>query len=346
MTEGKSKLHGEGGETGDALRRIQTYKIADLVRETDLGAKFALKEIVEPATKIQSLFKLILPSHLKNFPEQQNASILEQSNAFFNFLEQCRSFEIEGAQPTPTEAKEALIRQAQDLYQGYFNILFPLISFAVARSQDFARLEQEARSASQAARDEAQRIIADLAEQKEAADVILLEVRAAAAEQGVSKQAIHFKNEADNHRDSAKSWFKSTAGMAILLVIYAILSLFLHEIPGLDPSDSYRTMQIAVSKILIFAVIAYFLFLCARNFMSHRHNEVVNRHRQNALATFTALAEATSDAASSDIVLSHAASCIFSPQDTGYSKGDSHSQEAVPSLQLIPRIGSMGHGVG
>ncbi len=74
--------------------------------------------------------------------------------------------------------------------------------------------------------------------------------------------------------------------------------------------------------------------------MSHKHNEIVNRHRQNALATFTTLADATSDAASSDIVLSHAASCIFSPQETGYAKQDSVSSDKVPGLQIIPRIGS------
>lgn len=48
-------------------------------------------------------------------------------------------------------------------------------------------------------------------------------------------------------------------------------------------------------------------------------------------ATFTALAEATSDAASSNIVLSHAASCIFSPHDTGYIKHDGdHGEGACP----------------
>lgn len=122
---------------------------------------------------------------------------------------------------------------------------------------------------------------------------------------------------------------------------YAIASLFLHEIPGLQTTDAYRTAQIAVSKVLIFGVIAYMLLLCARNFLSHKHNEVVNRHRQNALATFTALAEATSDAASSDIVLSHAAACIFSPQDSGYIKTDTVRGDSVPGLQLLPRIGEV-----
>jgi hypothetical protein len=132
--------------------------------------------------------------------------------------------------------------------------------------------------------------------------------------------------------------------MALLLAVYAVLSLFFYEIPGFDTSNPYRAVQNAISKVLIFGVIAYMLSLCAKNFLSHKHNEIVNKHRQNALATFTALAEATSDAASSDIVLSHAAACIFAPQETGYTKGDGPTQDAVPMLQMLPRIGQAMQG--
>ena len=185
-------------------------------------------------------------------------------------------------------------------------------------------------------------IVSELEEQKTAANLVLSEMREVAIEQGVSKQAIHFKNEADFHKDSADEWKAYTVYTAIGLAIYSILSLFFQYVPGLEPTDPYKTIQLAVSKVLIFAVIGYMLFLCARNFLSHKHNEVINRHRQNALATFKALAEATSDAASSDIVLSHAASCIFSPQETGYTRHEATSGELVPNLQIIPRIGHLG----
>lgn len=340
----KLKAHGEGGEAGDALRRVQEYDIQSLVREKELGAKFALRELVKPVERVQGLFLLIAPSHVRFFPEQQQNVIRDQASAFFNFLEQCAAFEIEGAQPTPTEARQALIEKAQGLYQTYFNTLFPLISFATAQSQDFARLEQEARAATQRAKDDAAEILKELEQQRGAATLILEEVRAAAAEQGVNKQAIHFKNEADLHKTLSEDWMKYTIGVAAVLVVYAAGSLFFHRIPGLEPADAYRAFQLAVSKVLIFAVLAYLLFLCARNFLSHRHNEIINRHRQNALATFTALAEATSDAASSDIVLSHAAACIFSPQDTGLTKQDSPRGESVPSFQIVPRIGNLGAG--
>ena len=90
-------------------------------------------------------------------------------------------------------------------------------------------------------------------------------------------------------------WRKRTTKLAIGLGIYAAVSVLLHKIPYLVPSSTYETVQLAISKVLIFSVIAYMLFLSARNFLSHKHNAIVNRHRQNALMTHRALIEAAGD---------------------------------------------------
>jgi hypothetical protein len=75
------------------------------------------------------------------------------------------------------------------------------------------------------------------------------------------------------------------------------------------------------------------LILFARNFLSHEHNAIVNKHRQNALMTFTALVDAAKEDDHSDIVLLHAAQCIFSPQETGYAKQD--GSKGVPPFSPI-----------
>lgn len=334
-----TKLHGEGGEAGDALRRVQDFDAESLVREAELGKKFAMREAVQPAKQVIELFRLIQPRQVTYFPVAQQNLIRDQANAFYNLLEKVLTFDIETASPNPTEAKTALIGQLEGQFQPIFNQLFPLISFANIRSLDFSQLERDARAATQAAKDSVNALVTDINESKTAVDTIVGEVRALAAEQGVSKQAIHFKSEADKHGELATNWRTYTVVMAVILIVYAIASLFLHNVKYLDAGTTYGAIQIGISKVLIFGVLAYLLALCARNFLSHKHNEIVNRHRQNALATFTALAEATSDAASSDIVLSHAAACIFSPQETGYTKHDTSPSEVVPALQIVPRVG-------
>ena len=121
--------------------------------------------------------------------------------------------------------------------------------------------------------------------------------------------------------------------------MYSVASLFIHKFPGLDPSDTYQSIQLVTSKVLIFGVIAYMLSLSARNFLSHKHNAILNKHRQNALLTFKALTDAAKEEENRDIVLTHASSCIFAPQDTGYIKtsGVQSSSTNTPLVGLLPK---------
>lgn len=332
------------GETKHSLERIQSFNPESLVRREELG-KYAFDEAVAAAKRIIDLFSTLPVAYLVYFPDQQLTQIRDIANNAFSVFQTFLNFDVASAQPSVTQAQDTLIQSLRDHFQHTFNVLSPLIAFSTARAQDFSAMEREARAAVQAAKDQVATLVQGLDGDKKTIEGILKEARDAAAEQGVSKQAIHFKTEADKHEVQAGIWLTRSVWTAIGLGAFAIISLFLHNLPGLDSTNVYRMAQIAVSKVLIFGVIAYMLILCAKNFLSHRHNEVVNRHRQNALATFTALVEATSDAASSDIVLSHAASCIFSPQETGYAKQDGGHSDSMPSLQLLPRIQQAAGGV-
>lgn len=325
------------GEAKFSLQRIQNFNPDSLIRRDELG-KYAFDGAVQPARQIVQLFEGLPSSSLLYFPDQQLQQVRDAANNAFSIFESFVSFDIESAEPTVSQAQETLIQSLSNLHQHTFSSLYPLISFSTAKAQDFSALEREARAAVQSAQDQTAALVKGIEAQKTNIEGILTEARAAAAEQGVSKQAIHFKTEADKHFEQARIWLRRCVWTSIGLGVFAVISLFLHRLPILTPINAYETTQLAVSKILIFGVIAYMLLLSARNFLSHRHNEVVNRHRQNALATFTALVEATSDAASSDIVLSHAAACIFAPQETGYAKQECSHSEGIPSLQLLPRI--------
>jgi hypothetical protein len=328
-------------ETKDALERVQSFDATNLVRQDVLG-KYAFNAAVEPARKLIQLFSTLSLSSLSYFPDQQLTAVKDLCNSVFNLFKSVEEFDVENAQPSVKEAQDAIVKNLDANFQHAFNILSPIIAFAAARSQDFTALERDARAATQAAQDQAAKIIETLSGQNEVASRIIQEVRAAAAEQGVGNQALHFKTEADKHGVEAGKWLKYTVRTSIGLGIYSLITLFSHNIDALSPSSYFETVQILVSKALVFSVIAFMLFLCSRNFMSHRHNEVVNRHRQNALATFTALVEAANDPASSDIILNHASACIFAPQDTGYAKQDGLKLDQQSILQMMPRVSGSG----
>lgn len=65
--------------------------------------------------------------------------------------------------------------------------------------------------------------------------------------------------------------------------------------PGFSQTTRFQALQLISSKFLIFAVLGYMLVMSARNYASHKHNAVVNRHRQNALLTYRTLASASAE---------------------------------------------------
>jgi hypothetical protein len=106
----------------------------------------------------------------------------------------------------------------------------------------------------------------------------------------------------------------------------------------LSPENTFEMIQLSLSKVLVFGAISYMLILSARNFMAHKHNAVVNKHRQNALATFRALVDAATTSDRQDIVLAHAAECIFTGRDTAFSKPSPQSANSSGTiLQTLPR---------
>ena len=151
---------------------------------------------------------------------------------------------------------------------------------------------------------------------------LLNQVRETAAEQGVFMQTGHFKEEADRHEAEAKTW-RERVGMAVAAFVGAA---FLSWWWSGDVDNGFALAQALTSRALVFVALGFGVFFCAKNYLAHRHNAVVNRHRQKALETYRALAEA--DPKSREVVLAHAARCIYAPQDSGFArKGESGGGE-------------------
>lgn len=315
----------------NSLIRIQDFDVSKLPRESELGKSYSFNDAVEPATRIVELFKRLSPSAVDDFGKTQLDQVQQQADACFNLFETALQFDAK--QANAHDVKQRIIQQITATYQGAFNVLFPLVGYSLHKSADFQRLDSEARSALQKIKDDANDITESLEQQQTDAETALEAIKMVAAEQGVTQQSIYFKDEADQNTTDAETWRQRTINIAWLLGGYAVLSLFIHKIPFLTPINTYETVQMAVSKILIFAVISFMLYLSSRNFLSHKHNAVVNKHRQNALMTYKALVEAAGEKQqASDAVLIHAASCIYAPQPTGYTSGENGVGKGATSV--------------
>ncbi len=314
MPAGDSQLL---ASTRESLERVQGFDVKSLVRERELGAQLAFTDIVEPASRLIALLDRIPSSTLDDMPDEQLRTIQNQADAIHHVFTQVTNFTA--AQGNPQGVRDSLIHQIITQYQPCFNELHPLIAYSHYRSADFQSLEREARET----RQRLEESVADGEKRMQTAlteiHQILAAARTAAAEVGVSQQAIHFQNAADEHEKESSTWQTRTGWSSLVLLIVAVLFLFAPNL-GLDAESPADAIQLAVAKVLVFATVSYAVYLCARNFLAHKHNTIVNRHRQNALVTYTTLAKAAHSRADQDVVLTYAAACIFGPQPTGYTR--------------------------
>lgn len=322
-------------EAATALERMQQFDPGTLVRERELGAELNFEAAVVPARRLVELYQRLTLSALQDFPQAQLSQIKSQAQSDYAILSNILEFTT--SQANPHDARQSFIQQLAAAYQPTFTALFPLVAYSLHRAADFQQLDRDARAALQEIRDQATAVVAELEATKTEAKAVLDEARNVAAEAGVSQQAHYFRSAAETHEEQVNLWQARTSRLAWALGGFAGISFFLHKIPFLAPETTYDTVQLALSKVLVFATLSYVLYLAARNFLSHKHNAIVNRHRQDALMTYRALVEAASGPGNRDVVLTYAAACIFSPQGTGYSSDGDGSSGPRNVIELLTR---------
>mgnify|MGYP006088460341 CR=1 FL=1 len=303
-----------------SLLRVQEFDVDQLPRINELGSSLNFKNSVEPSRRLISLYRRLSTTALEDFPDAILTQIKAQCDGDYQKFNQIMDFDP-SSQQTPSTVRDAYITSLETAYDPAFNKLSPHISYSLHRSADFQRLDSDARSTFQQIKDEASSIQTNLEAQKESAEGILNDIRETAAEQGVTQQAIYFQTESSDHETNAIKWETRTIWVASSLAFFAIASILLHKWSWIAPVNTFETVQLVSSKLLIFGVLTYLLILSAKNYLNHKHNAIVNKHRQNALMTYKAMVDATDDPGSREAILIQAAGCIFNPQTTGYTMG-------------------------
>jgi len=328
-----------------SLERMQKFDVQTMPRKDHLGEELNFQDAVAPAKRLIDFYQQLSTSILEDLPDPQLQKIQSQADGDYNHFKTILDFSA--TQSDAGNARTAAINAVVAAYDPAFNKLYQYIAYSASKATDWQALDRKARETIQGIDDRADKLVKKLDEVNTKAADILDEIRKTAAEQGVSQQASYYKEEAEAHATAADTWFKQgVIPAAIVVAVWAIVSLFLHNIPGLNPDTGAVSFQIAVSKVLVFAVISFMLFLCSRNFLSHKHNAIVNKHRQNALMTYRALVNAAEGHATGDLVLNQAAICIFSPQSTGYAKDvtpDGATAKSVVEMLGKPLTDSTGN---
>ncbi len=162
----------------------------------------------------------------------------------------------------------------------------------------------------------------------------------AAAKIGVAQFATQFEELASDHSESGKHWLVATGVLGILTICVAILSVYF-ILPAGELSEP-GTIQKIITKLVIISILYFAALWASRNYRSHRHLSVVNKHRQSALATFETFVKAANDEQTKNAVLLEATHCIFSPATPGYLG----AEEEVPANRIIEILKTVGSGTG
>lgn len=317
-----------------SLDRMRNFDISTLPRRNILGDAFNFESSVQDATRLFSLYRQLPIDAVDSFSEQLAQELASTADADFSVLDSILQFDANTN--NPSDRRQELMSKIAKLHEQTFNRLYPIIAYGVGRVTDFATVERDARAMFQSIKDQQEKAATDLEQSRNEAAAILDDIRKVAAEQGVSQQSIYFKDESIVHDKSAKYWSMRTYLLAAGLAFFALGSVALHKWSWLAPTNVYEAIQLTVSKVLVFSTIGYMLVLSARNYLAHRHNAVVNKHRQNALMTYKALVDAGGDSTNRDVVLMKAAECIFGPQSTGFGKSDGPDSGTMSMVSFGP----------
>ncbi|MBI5408494.1 MAG: hypothetical protein HZA14_03920 [Nitrospirae bacterium] len=339
-------------ELKDVLTGLTKINPKDLVRVDDLGKDFNFESGLQTFERTLKLFYALYESNLDNISHNILKNLLSQAKDAHSKLNAIQTFSP-AQQQNPLNVRNELINQIRDAYDGYFSIVSPVIAYSIRKGTDFETLENKAQeivSSMESVKNE------QIKKQKQISlemESVLQKVRQAAAEVGIAQHATYFKEEAQEHSTSAKRWLYTTVVAALLTVGWGVISFFIHpegnniskDIPtsqtiqSIGPSTS-QIIQFTVGKIIILSALYYFLVWCARNYNAHRHNFVVNKHRQNCLGTFETFVKAAgNDQDTKNAVLIQGTQSIFSAQSSGYIHKEHEAESPNKFIEILRGAG-------
>ncbi len=149
----------------------------------------------------------------------------------------------------------------------------------------------------------------------------------------MSTNAQIFMGVAKQHNVASRTWLTATIIMAsatFLAALGALATVFLYQ-----PPDTATTIQYVVAKLLVISTLSFGVLWCARHYRAERHNETLNRHRANALMTFRAFVEGTTDNRVKDAILLQAAQAAFVGRPTGFDAPEKDAPSINPVVEIL-----------
>lgn len=303
-------------------KTLDWFKECDLeaLRRDDLGEKLSFEQAMPHIERVVTFYRKLLDCNLTELPVIAINQISSAGTATLEILGKIGSFDPEKSQ-TPFPERAQLIEQIRDRWETDYPAVAPVLAYATKSSADFQRLEREARGTLSELGESKRQFKETTNEILGNMESALGQVQDAAKKAGVAQHATHFNDEANLSKNVAIAWLVAGVVFGLGAAAYVVW----HVEPALSTLTNPTGMQLvqaAIPRLLIVFVLTFGMIWSAKNFTASAHNYVVNRHRRNALASFQTFVEGASKPDIKDAVLMQATHAIFTPQDSGFAKGE------------------------
>jgi hypothetical protein len=317
-------------EFNERMEKMLSYSIEELTREEELGTQFSFKEIEEDFVRIIDLFKRVKEVNLREVPFSLLNALNGQLNQAITYFDQAKDFNP--AVNNAVNTRSAIITNITTKYDNYYTHSIPVLNIGLLNSNDLS--VERSKMNQLIAELETQKETSKLASEKKLKELndILESAKSAATQVGVSKHSKVFQSESEFHETESKKWLKYTTWILIGIALSAIGMAFL----GMLFKENAEIVQFTITKIVVLTALFYGLSITNRNYKAHKHNAIMNKHRQNALSTFETFSSAASaDDQTKNAVLIETTHSIFSNQQTGYLKSEGDSDSNSKIIEII-----------
>ena len=211
-----------------------------------------------------------------------------------------------------------------------FNRLVPILAHASPDSADVTDLQKSTEQVTRHIKEMSSKV----EKYSDDARVALEQIRGAAAEAGVSQHGTIFSDSADKHGKLKNKWMIVSIVIAIVTIVTAVVTMVFRP-SALNTIDLIGYLS---GRLFLFGILSYALVWSGRMYRAQAHNEIVNRHRQNALQTFDTFTAASSDSGTKNAILTQATMCIFSHRPSGFGQDDSDLPPQSHLLELTRNV--------
>jgi hypothetical protein len=315
--------------------------------------EFKLELSFKVIEELIALLKKIPTSELEIFSASQIDDLTKSSSELNELFASFRDFlqNPRGSTEDPFSKKDELVRNVLKIRNHIIDTVSPLVVYATL-NKGLTDVHQEIQVALKNLDEKKDRVFDAsekvqihfnefLAKAQSETTGLLATIQDTAAKYGVTQQSNYFQTESTNHKNISKRWLITACLLFLVFLSLAIVSFCIPELVlSLTNCCEFDRYDWLSTKYLVFFTLGSMILLSVKNYNGHKHNEVVNKHRQNALMTYEAMAAATKGKGTHDIVLAYAAACIYSPQESGFAASKNEAASSKSVLELLTKSSS------